>query len=125
MRTEPSAVPGFHPDVYTRLLSRFRALPAAARSERWLLLEAAHVVGQTRFGPHLETHARMFGEAWRTRDTREMAGQAFRLMLVPLGHLAGRLPIGNPGRANVSAFQPMPVRADIAEAIAQATPTIP
>lgn len=47
------------------------------------------------------------------------------LLLVPLGHLTGRLPIGNPGRAHVSAFRPMAVRADIAEAIAQAGPTIP
>lgn len=30
-----------------------------------------------------------------------------------------RLPLGNPGRANVSAFAPMPLRPDIAEVIAQ------
>ena len=125
MRTEPTPLQGFDPVIYARLLARFEALPATASRERWLLLEAAHVVGQTRFGPHLETHWLMLGQAWRHRDAGEMAGQAFRLLLVPLGHLTGRLPIGNPGRANVSAFRPMAVRADIAEAIAQATPTIP
>lgn len=125
MRTESTAVPGFDPVIYARLLSRFEALPAAATRERWLLLEAAHVVGQTRFRPHLETHWLMLGQAWRTRDASEMAGQVLRLLLVPLGHLTGRLPIGNPGRSQVSAFRPMAVRADIAEAIAQATPTIP
>ena len=29
------------------------------------------------------------------------------ILLVPLGHLSGRLPLGNPGRATVSAFAPM------------------
>lgn len=115
----------FDATLYARLLTRFRALPPAEHRDRWLLLEAAHVVGQTRFGPHLETHWLMLAQAWRQRDAGEMAGQALRLLLVPLGHVTGRLPIGNPGRANVSAFRPMAVRADIAEAIAQATPTIP
>lgn len=125
MRTESNALPGFDPAIYARLLSRFEALPITATRERWLLLEATHVVGQTRFQPHLETHWRMLGQAWGTRDAREVAGQVLRLLLVPLGHLTGRLPIGNPGRANVSAFRPMAMRADIAKAIAQATPTIP
>ncbi len=125
MRTEPTAVPGFDPVIYARLLSRLHALPATATRERWRLLEAAHVVGQTRFRPHLETHWLMLGQAWRTRDAREGAGQVLRLLLVPLGHLTGRLPIGNPGRSQVSALRPMAVRADIAEAIAQAASTIP
>lgn len=111
--------------LYARLLARLGTLPPQAHHDRWLLLEAAHVVGQTRFGPHLETHGLMLAQAWRHRDAGEMVGQAFRLLLVPLGHLTGRLPIGNPGRTNVSAFKPMPLRSDIAEVIAQAASTIP
>lgn len=53
-------------------------------------------------------------------DWAEVAGQTLRLLLVPLGHALGRLPVGNPGRSNISAFQPMPVRPDIAHAIKQA-----
>ncbi|MBT8427288.1 MAG: DUF3703 domain-containing protein, partial [Erythrobacter sp.] len=33
----------------------------------------------------------------------------------PLGNLTGRLPWGNTGRANVSAFAPMPYPDDLAE----------
>jgi hypothetical protein len=51
----------------------------------------------------------MLGLAWRTRDRSELSGQFLRLLLVPLGHLLGRLPLGNPGRANISAFQLMKV----------------
>jgi hypothetical protein len=45
---------------------------------------------------------------------------AWRLALVPLGHLSGRLPLGNPGRSTVSAFEPLPVRPELAEMIARA-----
>jgi hypothetical protein len=58
--------------------------------------------------------------SFRTRDWPEVAGQLVRLALVPLGHLSGRLPLGNPGRANVSAFDPLPVRPELAALIAQA-----
>jgi hypothetical protein len=40
----------------------------------------------------------MLALAARERDVREAAGQLFRILLVPLG---------NPGRATVSAFAPM------------------
>ena len=49
----------------------------------------------------------MLALAARERDVRGAAGQLFRILLVPLGHLSGRLPLGNPGRATVSAFAPM------------------
>jgi hypothetical protein len=40
---------------------------------------------------------------------REVIGQVLRIALVPIGHLVGRLPIGNTGGANVSAFKPMAI----------------
>ena len=93
---------------------------AGSTKQAWLYLEAAHVVGQLHLKPHLQTHALMLGLAWRTRDWPEAAGQLLRLALVPLGHLSGRLPLGNPGRSTVSAFEPLPVRQELAELIAQA-----
>lgn len=55
----------------------------------------------------------MLGLAWRTRELSELSGQVLRLLLVPLGHLLGRLPVGNTGRATVNAFRPMPVAPDL------------
>lgn len=109
-----------HPETFSLLLSQYATTPLAERSKRWLLLEATHIVGQTRLGPHLRTHLLMFGQSRRDRDWHEAAGQLFRLAVAPLGHALGRLPIGNSGRSDISAFQPMPVRDDIAEIIAQA-----
>jgi hypothetical protein len=112
------AIDPFHPQTLATLLAQFRATPHEELSKRWLLLESAHVVGQMRFLPHLRVHALMLLFAWKTGDWSEVAGQIMRLLLVPFGHALGRLPIGNPGRSNISAFQPMPVRPDIAQAIA-------
>jgi Protein of unknown function (DUF3703) len=51
----------------------------------------------------------MFSLALQERQTGEAAGQLLRLALVPLGHVLQKLPEGNSGRANVSAFVPMEV----------------
>jgi hypothetical protein len=76
-------------------------------------LERAHVLGQRDFLPHLRVHLRMLRVAVALRDGREVFGQLLRLLLVPIGHLARRLPLGNTGGSNVSAFQPMPVSPEL------------
>jgi hypothetical protein len=87
---------------------------------RWAWLMAAHIVGQQDFGLHWRSHIAMLRFALQTRDYPEAAGQLMRLSLVPLGHLAGRLPAGNTGRATVSAFMPMAVAPSLRELISQA-----
>lgn len=76
-------------------------------------LERAHVLGQRDFSAHLRVHGWMLRVGWETGDWRKVVGQLMRLALVPLGHLVGRLPIGNTGGANVSAFAPMTIPPDL------------
>jgi hypothetical protein len=89
---------------------RLAAGDAAAAMES---LERAHVLGQSDFGPHLRVHLRMLRFGFTLRDWREVRGQVLRIALVPVGHLLGRLPRGNTGAANVSAFAPMAIAPDI------------
>lgn len=91
--------------------ARFRAREMPAAFEQ---LERAHVLGQRRFLRHLLVHLWMLRIGCAARDGLEVRGQLLRLMLVPLGHLSGRLPTGNTGGAKVSAFAPMPVAHDLA-----------
>lgn len=77
------------------------------------LLERAHIIGQPRFVLHLLSHWWMLKAALGLRDWPEVRGQCWRLLLTPFGHLTGRLPLGNTGRASVSAFQPMPLPDDL------------
>jgi len=101
----------FNADVYAALVQAART--ATFIDDRWRCLEAAHVLGQRFLRPHFEVHWLMLRLALACRDGREAIGQVVRLLLVPLGHLTGRLPLGNPGRATVSAFAAMPVRPDL------------
>ena len=82
-------------------------------AKAWSALERAHIVSQPYLGPHLSSHWAMLLFAISQRDAREIAGQIFRLALAPLGAISGRIPTGNTGRANVSAFQQMDIPPDL------------
>lgn len=88
-------------------LAKFDPVQALAHLER------AHVLGQRDFGRHWRVHLLMLQVAWEATDGRELRGQLLRLALTPIGHLTKRLPEGNTGRSNVSAFVPMAVPADL------------
>lgn len=89
---------------------RFRAGDLHAAFD---LLERAHVLGQRELGRHWTVHLWMLRVGWRLGDRREVVGQLLRLALTPLGHLTGRLPVGNTGGSNVSAFASLPVPPDL------------
>jgi hypothetical protein len=100
----------------------------AARSARhsgdlgrcWSLLEDAHVLSQPWAWPHVRVHAAMLAAGWRTRDSREVRGQLLRLLVGGPLSTVGKYPVGNTGRANVSAIEPMPIRPDLAGMLARA-----
>jgi hypothetical protein len=75
-------------------------------------LERAHVLAQRMMGRHTFTHWRMLVAGLHRGDFREAAGQVPRIVA---SILFSRLwvPRGNSGRARVSAFQSMPVPADL------------
>ena len=79
----------------------------------WRALERIHIITQIFTGLHIASHLQMLRYAWELRDRKEVVGQLFRLALAPIGNLTGRLPYGNTGRSNVSAFQPMKLPADL------------
>ena len=78
-------------------------------------LEYAHILGQQDVLCHLQVHLQMLWLALCTANWREMTGQSYRLFLTPFGHLFNRLPLGNTGRSNVSAFKPMSILEELRE----------
>lgn len=97
-------------------------LAAAQPMAAMTLLQRAHVLGQRDIGPHLRVHLLMLLAAWALRDGRELRGQLLRLVLTPIGHLSGRLPIGNTGTSDVSAFKPMALPPDVAQLLHEDRP---
>ena len=90
-----------------------RQMAAGDTTSAFAALERAHVLGQLEFVPHLRVHWNMLRVGWSLGDRREVMGQLMRIALVPVGHLVGRLPVGNTGGANVSAFEPMAIPPDL------------
>lgn len=88
--------------------------------ECWQLLEDAHVLSQPWAWPHVRVHGSMLVTGWKARDVREVRGQILRLLAGGPASAVGRYPVGNTGRARVSAIQPMPVRPDLAEILTKA-----
>ena len=83
------------------------------RATSWQHLERAHIISQPLAGRHVRTHLAMLRFALRTADPGEIVGQLFRIVVAAPGSLTGRYPAGNTGRANVSAFKPMPIPDDL------------
>lgn len=75
-------------------------------------LERAHILGQTHTWRHLKSHVGMLHIGWLRRDHREILGQVPRMVAATLFSRIW-VPRGNTGGANVSAFRPMPVPADL------------
>ena len=80
-------------------------------------LEDAHVLGQPYLRTHLTVHWWMLRVGLHQKDLQEVWGQLVRLMAAPIGHLTGRLPVGNTGRANVPALRSMPIPSHLREII--------
>ncbi len=82
-------------------------------SQAFIHLERAHILSQRFTLAHSATHLRMLKLGWRTRNIREVLGQLTRAVAAVLFSRIW-VPVGNTGRANVSAFAPMPVPEDLA-----------
>ena len=76
-------------------------------------LERAHILGQRNYWPHVRSHWWMLKTGWKIADRREVRGQIVRI-LGSAGSILGLVPVGNTGRADVSAIQPMPIPEDLA-----------
>ena len=86
---------------------------AGDTAREWQHLERAHILSQPMAGPHVRTHAAMLTAALRRHDRHELVGQLFRIMVAAPGSVTGKYPVGNTGGADVSAFAPMTIPADL------------
>lgn len=102
------------------LQAALQARQASDAQQSLALLERAHLIGQERIDWHWRVHCRMLALALSRGDRRETGGQLLRLALVPLGHLTGRLPPGNPGSTRVGAFDSVALPDDLKVLFAEA-----
>jgi len=60
---------------------------------------------------------------WAQGSRAEVIGQVGRLIVAGPGSAFGRYPVGNTGRSAVSAFEPMPIRDDLAQLLDELEPS--
>ncbi len=89
-----------------------QALAAHEPERVWPWLERAHILTQRLAWAHTRSHWLMLRVGWQQGDYREVLGQALRM---PAALLFSRIwvPLGNTGRARVSAFKPMPLAEEL------------
>jgi hypothetical protein len=92
-----------------------RALGDGRLDEAFAHFERAHVLGQWYVGTHSAAHWGMLRIGWRRRDLREILGQLMRIPGGIIGSAVGRVPRGNTGGANISAFRQLPISPDLNE----------
>jgi len=96
----------------TEVASGRAALGGREYARCFFHLERAHVLGQRSTFRHVYAHWLMFRTAVGQRDFREALGQLPRMVAAMLSSRIW-VPLGNTGRARVSAFAPMPVPEDL------------
>lgn len=98
---------------------RMAAKTADSPDTRWHHLERAHILSQPFPWLHTRNHAAMLVLAVRQRDRREALGQIVRIIVAAPGSLTGHYPDGNTGRVAAGLMTPMPIPADLAEALSR------
>lgn len=81
----------------------------------WHHLERAHILGQKYPFAHSMVHWQMLKFGFRIKSGKEILGQIPRLIFGGIKSFVGKIPIGNPGGANVPPLKPFPIDQEIQE----------
>lgn len=75
----------------------------------WNHLERAHIIGQKYPYAHSFVHWKMLQFGFKIKDRNEIIGQIPRLIFGGVKSFVGKIPVGNPGGANVPPLKPFPI----------------
>lgn len=99
---------------YTTELDKYRAeLATGNLAIAWTHLERAHIIGQNYPYHHTVVHWKMLRFGIKIKSTREVCGQIPRLIFGGVKSFVGKVPVGNPGGADVPPLKPFPIDDDL------------
>lgn len=79
----------------------------------WNHLERAHIIGQKYPLAHTFVHWKMLQFGINIKSRKEVLGQIPRLIFGGVKSFVGKVPVGNPGGANVPPLKPFPVGSEL------------
>jgi len=86
----------------------------------WHHLERAHIIGQRYPVAHSFVHWKMLLFGFKIKSNKEVIGQIPRLFFGGIKSFVGKIPVGNPGGANVPALKSFPISEDLKDVFIQA-----
>ena len=86
----------------------------------WHHLERAHIIGQQYPYQHIYVHFKMLKFGIKIKSAKEIIGQIPRLLVGGIKSFVGKIPVGNPGGANVPPLKSFPIEQEIQEIFAKA-----
>ena len=82
-------------------------------NKAWIHLERAHILGQKYPIPHTFVHWKMLLFGFKIKSVKEILGQIPRLLFGGIKSFIGKVPVGNPGGANVPALKPFVIEKEL------------
>ena len=79
----------------------------------WNHLERAHIIGQKYPYAHTFVHWKMLQFGIKIKNRKEIIGQIPRLIFGGVKSFVGKIPVGNPGGANVPPLKPFPIENEL------------
>lgn len=81
--------------------------------DAWNHLERAHIIGQKYPYAHSYVHWKMLQFGFKIKSRKEIFGQIPRLIFGGVKSFVGKIPVGNPGGANVPPLKPFPIEKEL------------
>ena len=81
----------------------------------WHHLERAHIIGQQYPYQHTYVHFKMLQFGFKIKSAKEVIGQIPRLLVGGVKSFVGKIPVGNPGGANVPPLKSFHIEQEIQE----------
>lgn len=86
----------------------------------WHHLERAHIIGQKYPYAHSYVHWKMLLFGIKIKSGKEIIGQIPRLLFGGVKSFVGKIPVGNPGGANVPPLKPFPIEKELQDILLKA-----
>ncbi|PCJ67779.1 MAG: hypothetical protein COA58_01185 [Bacteroidetes bacterium] len=93
----------------SELMEYLKQYKTGSLSTAWHHLERAHIIGQRYPFAHSYVHWKMLLFGFKIKSIKEILGQIPRLIFGGIKSFVGKVPVGNPGGANVPPLKPFPI----------------
>lgn len=105
-----TAIPKGLKPYYNTELKKYRSEYLSGNlNSAWNHLERAHIIGQRYPYAHSFVHWKMLQFGFKIKNGKEIFGQIPRLIFGGVKSFVGKIPVGNPGGANVPPLKSFPI----------------